>query len=57
MPEGPILALSAVIIQPSLADPPPVTSFTFGCPPAEVISALQDAGSLVAVTVTSPGER
>jgi nitronate monooxygenase len=39
-----------------LADPPPVTSFTFGCPAAEVISALQEAGSLVAVTVTSPGE-
>ena len=39
-----------------LADPPPVTSFTFGCPAAEVVRALQDAGSLVAVTVTSPGE-
>ena len=39
-----------------LADPPPVTSFTFGCPPAEVISALQFAGSTVVVTVTSPGE-
>jgi nitronate monooxygenase len=39
-----------------LADPPPVTSFTFGCPSAEVISALQEAGSLVAVTVTSPAE-
>ena len=39
-----------------LADPPAVTSFTFGCPPAEVISALQDAGSMVMVTVTSPGE-
>ena len=39
-----------------LADPPPVISFTFGCPPAEVISALQDAGSTVVVTVTSPGE-
>jgi nitronate monooxygenase len=39
-----------------LADPPAVTSFTFGCPPVEVIRALQDAGSLVAVTVTSPGE-
>src|SRR5580700_3676173 len=39
-----------------LADPPAVTSFTFGCPSAEVISALQAAGSLVAVTVTSPGE-
>ena len=39
-----------------LADPPPVVSFTFGAPSAEVISALRDAGSLVAVTVTSPGE-
>ena len=39
-----------------LADPPAVVSFTFGCPPAEVIRALQDAGSLVMVTVTSPGE-
>jgi nitronate monooxygenase len=39
-----------------LADPPPVTSFTFGCPSAEVIIALQEAGSLVAVTVTSPAE-
>jgi nitronate monooxygenase len=39
-----------------LADPPAVTSFTFGCSPAEVISALQDAGSMVMITVTSPGE-
>jgi len=39
-----------------LAEPPAVTSFTFGCPPAEVIRALQDAGSLVVVTVTSPAE-
>ena len=39
-----------------LADPPAVTSFTFGCPPPGVIRALQDAGSTVAVTVTSPGE-
>jgi nitronate monooxygenase len=39
-----------------LADPPPVTSFTFGCPPADLISALQVSGSVVAVTVTSPGE-
>src|ERR1700722_2943747 len=39
-----------------LADPPAVVSFTFGCPSAEVISALQAAGSLVAVTVTSPGD-
>jgi len=39
-----------------LAEPPAVTSFTFGCPPAEVIRALQDAGSLVLVTVTSPAE-
>jgi nitronate monooxygenase len=39
-----------------LADPPAVTSFTFGCPPAELIRALQDAGSVVMITVTSPGE-
>jgi len=39
-----------------LADPPPIVSFTFGCPPAAVIAALRHAGSLVAVTVTSPGE-
>jgi len=39
-----------------LADPPAVTSFTFGCPPAEVIRALQEAGSAVVVTVTSPAE-
>jgi nitronate monooxygenase len=46
--EGKIAAL--------LADPPAVTSFTFGCPAAEVIRALQDAGSAVAVTVTSSAE-
>jgi nitronate monooxygenase len=39
-----------------LADPPPLVSFTFGCPAAEVISALSDAGSVVVITVTSPGE-
>jgi nitronate monooxygenase len=39
-----------------LADPAPAVSFTFGCPPAEVISALQHAGSMVVITVTSPGE-
>jgi nitronate monooxygenase len=39
-----------------LADPPAVTSFTFGCPPRGVIRSLQDAGSAVAVTVTSPAE-
>jgi len=43
-------------VEALLADPPAVTSFTFDCPPAEVISALQDAGTLVMVTVTSPGE-
>ena len=30
-----------------LADPPAVTSFTFGCPAAGAIRALQDAGSAV----------
>ncbi|SRR5216683_1559104 len=39
-----------------LTDPPAVTSFTFGCPAAAVIRALQDAGSVVVITVTSPGE-
>jgi nitronate monooxygenase len=39
-----------------LAGPAPAVSFTFGCPPAEVISALQHAGSIVVITVTSPGE-
>jgi nitronate monooxygenase len=38
------------------ADPLPVTSFTFGCPPPEVIRALQDAGSEAWVTVTTPAE-
>ena len=32
------------------------SSFTFGCPAREVLAALRDAGSVVAVTVTSPGE-
>jgi nitronate monooxygenase len=39
-----------------LADPPAVVSFTFGCPPPEMIAALRRAGAVVAVTVTSPGE-
>jgi nitronate monooxygenase len=39
-----------------LADPPAIISFTFGCPPPGVISALQDAGSAVVITVTSPAE-
>ena len=43
-------------IEDLLADPPAVTSFTFGCPAAGVIRALQDAGSAVVVTVTTPAE-
>ena len=39
-----------------LIGPPAVTSFTFGCPVAEVIRALQEAGSAVVITVTSPAE-
>lgn len=34
------------------ADPVPVVSFTFGCPPADVVARLQQAGSSVVVTVT-----
>jgi nitronate monooxygenase len=37
-------------------DPPSVSSFTFGCPDSEVVAALRRAGSVVAVTVTSPEE-
>jgi len=39
-----------------VADPPAVVSFTFGCPTPEAIAALQEAGSVVAVTVTKPEE-
>ena len=39
-----------------LADPPPVVSFTFGCPPAEMVRALQGSGSVVVITVTSADE-
>jgi nitronate monooxygenase len=38
------------------ADPPPVVSFTFGCPPAGVLRGLRDAGVIVLVTVTSEHE-
>ena len=38
------------------ASAPPVVSFTFGCPPAEVIRSLRHGGSLVAVTVTDRRE-
>jgi len=34
----------------------PVVSFTFGCPPAEAVAALHDAGAAVWATVTTPGE-
>jgi nitronate monooxygenase len=36
--------------------PVAIVSFTFGCPPPAVVSALQTAGSEVWVTVTSPAE-
>jgi len=35
---------------------PAVASFTFGCPPARTIAALQDDGVAVWVTVTTPAE-
>jgi nitronate monooxygenase len=35
---------------------PAVVSFTFGCPPADVVKRLQAAGSEAWVTVTSPDE-
>jgi nitronate monooxygenase len=39
-----------------LAQPPAVVSFTFGMPEPEVVRALQRAGALVVVTVTTPEE-
>lgn len=39
-----------------VSDPVPVVSFTFGLPPADLVRRLQEAGSLVFQTVTSPGE-
>jgi nitronate monooxygenase len=36
--------------------PPEVVSFTFGCPPEEVVKRLHEAGPEVWVTVTSPDE-
>jgi nitronate monooxygenase len=38
------------------AEPPAVTSFTFGCPDAAVIATLKEAGSEAWVTVTTPAE-
>lgn len=34
----------------------PLVSFTFGCPPPDIVRALQDVGSIVAITVTRPEE-
>ena len=38
------------------ADPVAVASFTFGCPPPDVVRRLHEVGSEVWVTVTSPAE-
>ena len=46
----------AAKIERLLADPVAVVSFTFGCPDAELVSRLRDAGSEVWLTVTDPGE-
>jgi nitronate monooxygenase len=39
-----------------LAAAPPMVSFTFGCPSPDIVAAFRAAGSIVAVTVTSPAE-
>ncbi len=39
-----------------LADPVPVVSFTFGCPPAELVERFRAAGTAVWITVTDPEE-
>ncbi|MEO6867231.1 MAG: nitronate monooxygenase [Gaiellales bacterium] len=41
-------------IEMLIEEPVAVVSFTFGCPDARIVQALQRAGSLVWVTVTSP---
>ncbi|MBV9411874.1 MAG: nitronate monooxygenase [Acidimicrobiia bacterium] len=43
-------------VEALLADPPPIVSFTFGCPERDVVAAFRDAGAAVAVTVTRPEE-
>jgi nitronate monooxygenase len=43
-------------VEAVLARPPAVVSFTFGVPDASVVEALQGAGSLVVLTVTTPEE-
>jgi nitronate monooxygenase len=39
-----------------LADPPPLVSFTFGCPSTELLAVFRHAGTLAVVTVTTPEE-
>ncbi len=39
-----------------LDDAPPLVSFTFGCPPADVLAAFRTAGALTMATVTTPEE-
>jgi nitronate monooxygenase len=39
-----------------LGNPPPVVSFTFGCPAPEVIAEFRGRGTLVGITVTSRDE-
>lgn len=46
----------AAKIEVLLTSPPPLVSFTFGCPSPEVVRALQRAGAVVAITVTRPQE-
>jgi len=43
-------------VEALLADPPPIVSFTFGCPEPDVVAAFRDVGTVVAVTVTRPEE-
>lgn len=46
----------AAKLEALLADPVPVVSFTFGCPPPGTIAALRECGTVTVVTVTSPQE-
>jgi nitronate monooxygenase len=39
-----------------LDDPPAAVSFSFGCPPPQTVAEFRRRGTLVAITVTNPGE-
>jgi nitronate monooxygenase len=39
-----------------LGEPPPIVSFTFGCPPSDAVRTFRSKGVVVVITVTTPDE-